>query len=74
MRPEKRPLTELGTRLRSLRKSRGLTLVQLAEIVGMPISSVGDIETGVRKTIRVSTARRIAERLGVKVTDIIGGE
>jgi hypothetical protein len=40
----------------------------------MRVASVSSIEIGTTKTIPVSRAQDIAERLGVKVTDIIGGE
>ena len=42
-------LGEIGTRLRSLRRSRSLTLAELSMVVGVSISTLSRIEAGLRK-------------------------
>jgi len=41
------PATELGARLRALRKARGMTLRDVAKQAGVTYASVGQIENGV---------------------------
>ena len=47
------------------RKAAGLTLVQLAELSGIPVSTIGDIEHGAEP--RIVTAILIARALGTTV-------
>lgn len=44
-------MVTIGARIRSLRKARGLTQVQLAEKIGIQQGSYSDIETGATKEI-----------------------
>ena len=52
-------------RVKEYRKAAKLTLAELAERSGVPISTIGDIELGAEP--RVITAIRIARVLGVNV-------
>ncbi|NRR22794.1 helix-turn-helix domain-containing protein [Brevibacillus sp. MS2.2] len=56
--------SHVGTRIRLLRKNRGLTQEQLGERVHQPQSYIGSIERG-EKNISLDTLERIAEALDV---------
>jgi transcriptional regulator with XRE-family HTH domain len=56
-------------RLRTLRRRRGWTQVQLAAAAGVGAVTIARLETGVQ-TPRPSTMARIARALGVKITDV----
>lgn len=60
-----------GVNVKRLRDRRGWSQAQLAERAGLDPSSISMIETG-RRNPRTGTARKLAEALGVYVTDIIG--
>jgi predicted transcriptional regulator/DNA-binding XRE family transcriptional regulator len=60
----------LGQRIRHLRRSRGLTLAQLAEAVGSASSALSMIENG-RREPRLSVLQAIAAALGVGVEDLL---
>jgi len=62
----------VAERLRALRRSRGWTQRQLAERARISLEAVWTIENG-RKHPRRSTARLLAEALGVGPRDL-GGE
>ena len=51
--------------VKEYRKAAKLTLAELAERSGVPISTIGDIELGAEP--RVTTAIHIARALGVNV-------
>lgn len=57
-------------RIRSLRKSVGLTQQQLGEAVGLHQTQIGNIENGVR-ALTFEWARRIAGVLGVSLADLL---
>jgi transcriptional regulator with XRE-family HTH domain len=64
-------------RLRTLRRRRGWTRAQLAEAAGVGEATVARIEAGVGRgrggggpQVRVGTMTRIAEALGVRITDV----
>lgn len=58
---------------RRLRKEKGLTQTQLAELVGCSQANVFDIETG-RSKPRLALAFAIAEALGSTVDDLFGAQ
>lgn len=60
---------QFGRRLRYLRRLRDLTQEQLAEMVGLSVDQVSNIERGVNAPSFASLAR-IAEALGVSVADL----
>lgn len=57
---------EIGEKLRLLRRSRSMTLGQIAELAGCSESMVSKIETG-RVTPSLSLLRRIADVLGTNI-------
>lgn len=58
------------TRLREIRKHRGITQVQLAEIIGVEQSTISQWETG-RAQPSLKIAAKIAAALGCKIDDLI---
>lgn len=55
-------------RIRELRKARGLTQIDLAELCGREQATISNVETGRGGTLE--TLRRIAEALEVEVVDL----
>ena len=60
----------IGENIRRLRKSLGLTQVQLAKRSGLSQSGISDIEKSVNNP-STETIRLIASALGVSVSDLI---
>lgn len=64
-------LSHVGDRLRSLRKSRGVTLEQLAEDTGISISTLSRLESGNRRpTLELLMA--LAGRYRVPLDELVG--
>ncbi|GIP36367.1 helix-turn-helix domain-containing protein [Paenibacillus sp. J2TS4] len=61
---------ELAARIRAFRKLKGVTQIELAELLGISVSIVGSIERGTRKA-DARTINRIAEVLGVEPEDLL---
>ncbi|MCP4785715.1 MAG: helix-turn-helix domain-containing protein [Fuerstiella sp.] len=64
-------MSEIGQKLRDLRKSRGITLRELAEEVGIHFSSISNIENG-KERCGEETLTKIAEALGADVDLMLG--
>ncbi|NQE88325.1 helix-turn-helix domain-containing protein [Nocardia terpenica] len=64
--------TDLGERLRSVRKRRGLNQKELAQASGVSVSLIRKIEQGEREDTRIDTLRRLAVALGCPVTTLLG--
>lgn len=58
-------------KLQELIKEKNLTMYALAKASGVPESSVGRIVHGISKDPNVSTVKKIADALGVKVDDLL---
>ncbi|MCY0876888.1 MAG: helix-turn-helix domain-containing protein [Firmicutes bacterium] len=56
-----------GIRLKQLRKERGYTQDRLAELAGVSVSHVSQLEKGTRKSPAVDLVYRLAEALSVSV-------
>ena len=56
----------IGTTVRSLRRTAGLSQAELAEAAGISERSVSDLERGLRTRIYPATARQLAAALGVE--------
>jgi transcriptional regulator with XRE-family HTH domain len=67
-----RNAASLGTRLREVRRQRGITLKQVAEAVGVTESFVSQVERGTANP-SVATLRRMAEALGETVASLFVG-
>ncbi|MGV9679831.1 helix-turn-helix domain-containing protein [Nocardia sp. NPDC003482] len=63
---------DLGDRLQSARRRRGLTRRELAESSGVAPSLIREIERGEREDIGLTTLRRFAVALGCPVTTLLG--
>jgi transcriptional regulator with XRE-family HTH domain len=63
----------MGTRLRELRRRRGLTQTQLAEAAGVPMRTLQNWEYA-RRTMLLEAAVKLAEALGVTVGVLAGTE
>jgi len=59
-------MTRVGAELRELRKSKGITLRALAEVVGVNFSTISNIEAG-RERCSERVLRQLAEALGADV-------
>jgi transcriptional regulator with XRE-family HTH domain len=59
-----------GERLRSLRKERLLTQVELSKMTGVAQDSISSLETGKRET-HPGTIRKLAKALDVEPTELI---
>lgn len=70
--PAERTAKTLGARLRWLRKSQKVTLVELAKAAGVDAATISRIETG-RMTGTLECHIRLATALGIKVTDLYAG-
>ncbi len=59
----------LGDRVRDLRKAKQLTIVEVAKISGIDQATLSRIENG-KMTGTLDSHRRIADALGVRLTDL----
>lgn len=62
----------LGTRIKDLRKKRGLTLDQLAELTGSSKSYIWELENKTPPRPSADKLSKIAEKLGVTISYLIG--
>ena len=63
--------TEFGHRLRKLRDEIGLSQVELAEEIQVKSAAISRLETSPNANPTLSTIRKLAAALGVKVCDLI---
>lgn len=57
---------ELGVVLGVIRRSRALSLDDLAELAGMSHTTIWKIETGRTESVRLATVKKLAEALQVE--------
>ena len=69
---EERLNQQLGSRLRDIRKARGLTLKQLANKTSLSVSLISQIELG-KSAASVSTLRKLSTALGVSLAGLFEG-
>ena len=62
--------SELGTRLRQLRRSRGVSLAEVAEGTGISASFLSTVEKG-KSDITVSRLMRLVRWFGVSIADLV---
>lgn len=63
--------TSLAERLRSIRKTRGLTQAELGSVAALPAAAVSHLETG-RQEPTLKTILRLADALGVSIDYLAG--
>ena len=74
MKPDEKTFFEkLGQRIAALRQERGLTQVQLAEILGYSQQQVLSFEKG-RRRIPVSALPDLSQALGVSAEELLGAD
>ncbi len=69
---ETKQLKALGNRIATVRRERGVTQEQLAELTGFTSITIGYIEQG-RRSPRIATVFKIAECLKVPVAELFKG-
>ncbi len=72
MRPAQQTAKTLGSRLRALRKTQRVTLVELSKTSGVDAATISRIETG-KMTGTLECHIRLATALGVKITELYAG-
>lgn len=68
---DQRESEDIGSRLREIRKTTGLTQAQLASSSGIPQETLSRIETG-RRHPRIETLRKLAKGLGWETSELLG--
>lgn len=68
---EKLFFKQLGARIAQLRKERGLTQTQLAELLGLTQQMVASYEVG-RRRVPVSLLLAVADALTISIEELIG--
>ena len=64
----------VNKRIRRLRKQNVLTQVKLAEISGVPLPTIKDIERGISRSPHPKTLMALAEALNVKPSYLVSGD
>lgn len=64
------PMDKLPNRVRAMRKNAGMTLVEVADAMGLTHTHISNIERGVRK-LDLDTMERLARVLGCSVSDFL---
>ena len=64
------PSSELGTRLRQLRRARGVSLAEVAEGTGISASFLSTVEKG-KSDITVSRLMRLVHWFGISIADLV---
>jgi transcriptional regulator with XRE-family HTH domain len=64
------PSLSLGERVALLRRRRGLSQVELSNLIGRSESWVSQVERGARHLDRLSVLRKVADALEVSVADL----
>jgi transcriptional regulator with XRE-family HTH domain len=60
-----------GDTIRSLREQKGMTQVQLAELLGVKQTAIANMESGLVQFSSVDRLRQIAAALDVSIEDMI---
>ena len=62
------PLEQLGQQIKALRKQKGWSQLQLAEMAGLDRTTVGMLERNAYTDIGIRKVHRVVELLGKKLT------
>lgn len=63
--------TTIGQQLKKLRSQRGLSQAELAELAGVSTDVVRKLEQGVRQSARITSLTRLAQALGVSMSELL---
>lgn len=66
------PKRKMSAAIRRLRTKEGMTQEELAKKVGVTQGYISQLEAGTKKDIGAKVALRLAEALGVQVTELLG--
>lgn len=66
-------LVEIGERMRTIRKSKRITLRQLSQMCGIDFGHLSRLENG-RKNSYLLTLKKVADKLEVNLEDLIIGK
>ncbi len=61
----------LGSKLKELRLKRGLSLQDLADLIGASKAHVWDLETGRSKNPTIDLLGKLAKALGTSISDLV---
>ena len=71
--PEKNIYILIGSRIKDIRESKGMTQQQISDICDFEKSTVSRIEAG-RTNLTIKTLYKICQSMGVKMTEIVDVE
>jgi len=63
-------MSPIQLRIKALRNERGLTQVQLAQLVGVRQATINDLENNRSRRIELDLLERLASALGVQAGDM----
>ena len=63
--------TLLGRTLRTIRRDRGMTITDVANVTGIDRSVISRLESGDRTRLALSTLRQYVERMDLKETEVV---
>ena len=69
---EQKLMRTFGKRVSEVRRSKGITQQQLAEMTGMSVVAIAYIETG-KRWARLGTLNKIAHHLKVNISELFSG-
>jgi transcriptional regulator with XRE-family HTH domain len=64
-------MTQLGVRVRELRKARGWSQQRLGDEAGVTAQTVWLLETHQLNDVKLSTLSKISDAMGVSLTDLL---
>jgi transcriptional regulator with XRE-family HTH domain len=67
-------VSRLGRRVKRLRERAGMTQHELADRSGVSRTTIANLETGVRPSLLVDNAVRLADALGVSLDLLVRGD
>lgn len=68
----KPPAANIGNNIRLLRRERGLSQHDLANLAGISRSTIAVLESNTHRNLQISTLQAIAMALGVPVFSVVG--
>lgn len=71
--PEKNIYILIGSRIKNIRESKGMTQQQISDICDFEKPTVSRIEAG-RTNLTIKTLYKICQSMGVKMTEIVDVE
>ncbi|WP_082235938.1 helix-turn-helix domain-containing protein [Halobacillus massiliensis] len=67
-------MSEIGERIKTIRKDRGLSINKFAKQAGVSKSYVSNIERGVQENPSLGVLDKMASTLNVSIQDLLSGE